>query len=181
MHASGDATTWAAARPVRTRGRRRRADAGMSVPQRGGRGRRSHAGRRAHRPPAQARLRRWPHPSGPRGRSSGPGDAGQPDRTALRRRICNVDLAQRPGALGAGPSDSRGPYRPGNKQPSSLTHIANRWSSNVKYYPHHDKYLTCRAVTLVGAKSEPSPPTFTLAAEVAGTLAALREGVTWLN
>ena len=73
---SGHDTTCAAARPIRNRGWRRRADAGMSVSQRGGRGGRGHAGSRAHRPPAQAGLHRWPHRTGPRGRSGGPGDAG---------------------------------------------------------------------------------------------------------
>ena len=36
-------------------------DARLSVSQRGGRGLRGHAGSRAHRPPAQAGIRRWPH------------------------------------------------------------------------------------------------------------------------
>ena len=55
-----------------------------------------------------------------RGRSGGPGNAGQPDRTALRRRICNVHVAERRGAVGAGPGDGRGADRRSN-EPLALT------------------------------------------------------------
>ncbi len=65
---------------------------------------------RAHRPPAQARLRGWARRPGPTGGRGGPGDAGQPDRAALRGCVCTVDLAQRSGALGACPSGGRGPH-----------------------------------------------------------------------
>ena len=47
---------------------------------------------------------------GPTGGRGGPGDAGQPDRAALRGCVCTVDLAQRSGALGACPSGGRGPH-----------------------------------------------------------------------
>jgi AcrR family transcriptional regulator len=50
-----------------------------------------------------------------RGRSGGPGDAGQPGRAALRGCIRLVDLAQRSGALGACASGSGGPHRPSSK------------------------------------------------------------------
>ena len=72
---AGHDTTCAAACPIRHRGWRRRADAGMSVSQRGGRGGGGHAGGRAHRPPAQARLR-WM------------GSSTWPDRRARRTRRC---------------------------------------------------------------------------------------------
>lgn len=45
-----------------------------------------------------------------RGWSGGPGDAGQPASTALRGRVCTVDLAQRSGALAACPSGGGGPH-----------------------------------------------------------------------